>query len=85
VYRIAAVSVGIVNPLTSSLPLRMVTPSAAALATSSASYNTNQHIVGGICFVLHASGLSDFQGQVLSLLNLINLTATFGRLKHRRR
>jgi uncharacterized membrane protein required for colicin V production len=82
-YRVVAVSVGIVNPLSSSLPSRMVTPFAAALATGFASYNMRQYVVSRICSILHASGFSGLQRLVLSLLDLMNLTATFGRLKLR--
>ena len=85
VYGVPFAGVALAGPMASMLPLGPLTPFAALLATSFASFHLRQNVMGGLCSFLHAGGLGGFQGQILSLLSFMSLSATFGELARRTR
>lgn len=76
-YGLPRAGVALAGPMVSVLPLRPLSPFASLLATSFASFQLRQSVMGGLCFFLHAGGLGGFEGQFLSLLSFISLSATF--------
>lgn len=77
-YGVPVAGVALAGPMATMLPLGPLYPYAALLATSLASFQLRQNAIGGLSSVLHAGGLTGLQGQVLSLLSFMSLSASFG-------
>ncbi|KAF2830014.1 hypothetical protein CC86DRAFT_403342 [Ophiobolus disseminans] len=80
-YGVPFTGVALAGPMASMLPLGPFSPFAALLATSFASFHLRRNVMDSVCSFFHAGGLSGFQGQVLSLLNFMSLSAAFETLE----